>query len=181
MDLTLLHPKIVHLPIALAVLMPLIAGGLVLAWWRGWLPRRVWWIAVLLQGVLVASGFAAMQTGEGDEERVETVLAEHYIEAHEEAAEAFEWAAVALLLLFASGALIPNEKRAKGLAATAAVGTLLVFGLGYRVGEAGGALVYEHGAANAFITAAPAGAGGLPRHLEDRGDGDDDGDHDEHD
>ena len=37
-----LHPKIVHLPIALAVLMPLITAGLLIAWWRDMLPRRAW-------------------------------------------------------------------------------------------------------------------------------------------
>ncbi len=37
----------------------------------------------------------------------------------------------------------------------ACLGTLLVFGLGYRTGEAGGRLVYEHGAAQAY--AGPAG------------------------
>ena len=42
MDTLPLHPKIVHLPIALAVLMPLITAGLLIAWWRDMLPRRTW-------------------------------------------------------------------------------------------------------------------------------------------
>lgn len=71
---------------ALGVLMPLVAGGLLLSWWRGWLPARSWLIAVLLQGVLLGSGAVAMNTGEDEEERVEQVVAEHLIEAHEEAA-----------------------------------------------------------------------------------------------
>ena len=29
------HPMLVHLPIALAVLMPLVSAGLLIAWWRG--------------------------------------------------------------------------------------------------------------------------------------------------
>jgi hypothetical protein len=34
MDTLLFHPKLVHVPMALGVLTPLIAGGLLLAWWR---------------------------------------------------------------------------------------------------------------------------------------------------
>lgn len=156
MDLTLLHPKIVHLPIALAVLMPAIAGGILLAWWRGALPGRAWLIAVLLQGTLAVSGFAALQTGEADEERVEKVVQESAIEAHAEAGEAFVWGAgVAFVLaLGAFGALMMRkEGAAQGAALAAGVAMVVVLGLGYRVGEAGGALVYEHNAARAFLKA----------------------------
>ena len=150
MDLTLLHPKVVHLPIALAVLMPLVAAGLAVAWHRAWLNRRSWVIAVLFQLALVVSSFAAMQTGEIDEERVERVVPEAAIEAHEEAAEVFTWSAAAVLLLMVLPLVIRNESAARRVAAAAAVSTLVLFGLGYRVGEAGGALVYEHHAAQAF-------------------------------
>lgn len=76
---------------ALGVLMPLIAGGLVFAWWRNWLPWRAWLVAVGLQIVLVASGVVALRSGEVEEERVERVVSESLIEAHEEAAEVFVW------------------------------------------------------------------------------------------
>lgn len=89
MDTLPLHPKIVHLPIALAVLMPLITAGLLIAWWRDMLPRRTWWIAVALQAVLVGSGLYARETGEADEERVEARVGEAPLEAHEEAATVF--------------------------------------------------------------------------------------------
>lgn len=149
MNLALLHPQIVHLPIALAVLMPLIAGGLLITWWRAALPRRAWWIAVALQAILVASALAAMRTGEGDEERVERVVPEEAIEAHEEAAEVFLAGAIGVLLLAIAAGAVPRERAAQALAVAATVGTLAVFALGYRVGRAGGALVYEHGAATA--------------------------------
>ena len=35
MEALFFHPKLVHVPIALAVLMPLLSGSLLLAWWRG--------------------------------------------------------------------------------------------------------------------------------------------------
>lgn len=156
MDSLLFHPKIVHIPIALAVLMPLIAGGVALGAWRHSDGRRMWLGVVLLQAVLVGSGAIAMNTGEREEERVEQVVDESFIEAHEEAAEAFVWAAAAVLILMALALALPkNPLRAAALLG-GLVGTLVVFGLAYRAGEAGGALVYEHGAAQAYVGGATA-------------------------
>ena len=160
MDLQPLHPKLVHLPIALAILMPLVAGGLLLAWRRGALPRRTWILAVVAQGLLVVSGVIASRTGERDEERVEAVVAEAAIEAHEEAAETFVFGSAAVLALAVLGALIPRERAAQLVAAAATAGTLAVLFLGYRTGQAGGDLVYRHGAASAWT--APEAAGAIP-------------------
>ena len=79
MDSFLFHPKLVHLPIALAVLMPLVAAGLTFAWWRKWLPARTWVIAIALQAVLVVSGMLALRSGSVEEERVERTVAESFI------------------------------------------------------------------------------------------------------
>ncbi len=108
MDALLFHPKVVHVPMALGVLMPLIAGGLLLAWWRAWLPRRAWLLAVGLQAILVGSGVLALRTGEVEEERVEGVVADRYIESHEEAAEAFVWASGGVLGLMLLAGAPPN-------------------------------------------------------------------------
>ena len=172
MEELLLHPKVVHLPIALAVIMPLLTGGLALAWWRGWLQRRVWVVAIALQALLVASGFAAMETGEIDEERVESVVAERFIEAHEEAAEVFVWSSVGVFILVLGAGLVPKDRIALVAATVATVGTVAVLGLGYRVGEAGGSLVYEHGAASAYTAGAPGSTAPAVR----SGDDDDDDD-----
>jgi uncharacterized membrane protein len=158
MDQLIFHPKVVHLPIALAVLMPLISGGVLLGLWRGWFDRRVWIFVFSLQAVLVGSGVLAMNTGEHEEERVEEVVAERYIEAHEEAAEAFVWASAALLILMAGPLVLKNGNARQALSLVAFLGTLVVFGLGFRTGEAGGKLVYEHGAAQVYVTG-DAGAG----------------------
>ena len=151
MDQLLFHPKLVHLPMALAVLMPLVTGGVLFAWWRGWLDRRVWVLVLLLQALLVGSGALAMNTGETEEERVEQVVAEEYIEAHEEAAEVFVWASAALLLLMALPLALPEGRARQATSLGAFLGTLIVFGLGYSTGEGGGKLVYEHGAAQAHV------------------------------
>jgi len=158
MDTLPLHPKLVHLPIALAVLMPMVSAGLLLAWFRDLLPKRAWVVAVALQAVLLASGVAAMRSGEGEEEAVERVVAESAIEAHEEAAEAFTWTAGGVLLLFAAGLVLPAGA-GRGAATAATAATLVVLFLGYRVGQAGGELVYQHGAASAYTQGGGAGAG----------------------
>jgi uncharacterized membrane protein len=158
MDQFLFHPKVVHLPMALAVLMPLVTGGVLFAWWRGWFDRRVWVIVVLLQATLVGSGFISMNTGEAEEERVEEIVAEQYIESHEEAAEAFVWASAVVLVLMLLPMVLPEGRVRTAAALGACLGTLLVFGLGFKAGEAGGRLVYEHGAAQAYV----ASEGALP-------------------
>jgi uncharacterized membrane protein len=152
MDQLFFHPKVVHLPMALAALMPLVAGGVLFAWWRGWFQRRVWVIVFLLQAVLVGSGAVAMNTGEREEERVEEIVADERIEAHEEAAESFVWASAAVLLLMAVPLVLPEGRGRHAVSIGAFLGTLIVFSLGYQTGEAGGRLVYQHGAAQAYVT-----------------------------
>ena len=167
-----LHPLFVHLPVALAVLMPLLAGALLLGWWRGWLPKRVWALAVGGQALLFASGLLAMRTGETDEERVERVVPEAALEAHEEAAEAFVWSSGAVVLLMLLPLLFQHRGTAGMAALAAAVGSVVVLGLGYRVGKAGGELVYRHGAATAFAVEA-SGQPALPVSSTRRPNGDD--------
>ncbi|MEZ4400748.1 MAG: DUF2231 domain-containing protein [Kofleriaceae bacterium] len=170
-----LHPKLVHLPIALAVIMPLLSLGLLLMWIRGVLPRRTWFIALGLQAMLVGSAYLALRTGEDDEERVEAVVPEAALEAHEEAAEVFLGGAVVALALVGAAAGLRREGAARIVAGGAVVATLVVLGLGYRVGEAGGALVYRHGAGSVFATGGGAGAGpGAGPATTTRGDDDDD-------
>jgi hypothetical protein len=144
-----LHPAVVHLPIALAVVIPLLALLAAAAIQIGFLPQRSWLGLVLLQALLVGSAFAALETGEDQEERVERVVAERHIEAHEEAAERFLWLAGLGLAVVAAG-LVPGRAGAVGrIAATAA--SLGVLAAGVAVGHSGGELVYVHGAASAYV------------------------------
>lgn len=153
-----LHPKLVHLPIALAVLMPLVTAGLLLAWWRDLLPRRAWWGAVILQALLLGSGGASFKSGEADEEKVERLVGEAPIETHEEAATVFMVGAGVTLALVVAAALVPLAL-AKAVAAAATLATVAVLYLGFRVGEAGGRLVYQHNAGAAYSQPAPGGGG----------------------
>jgi len=173
MDLSLLHPKLVHLPLALAVLVPLFATGVAIAWWRKKLPRGAWWIVVAMQVLLAGSAFAAKQAGEAAEERVEHVVSEHVIEEHAEAAEAFTIAAAVMTVPFLLAAFVKKEPLALKIAAVAAVASCLPLGLAVNAGHSGGELVYEHGAANAYI--GPSGeAAAAAAASEHHGDDDDD-------
>ncbi len=172
------HPQIVHVPMALAVLMPLIAGGALLAWKREWFSSRIWLVAVLFQTILIGSSLAALQSGEDDEELVENVVAHRYVEEHEEAAELFTVAAGALGALMLIP-LTPFGRRWRlGLASISTAGTLVVFVLGYQTGQAGGELVYTHGAAEAHRSQTPESPQTQPQEAKGNGheherDGDD--------
>ncbi|MBI3204036.1 MAG: hypothetical protein HYZ29_21035 [Myxococcales bacterium] len=145
-----LHPVIVHIPVALAVLMPLIAGGLLLATWRKWLPARAWAMALALQAVLAIGGFAAMNTGEREEDRVEKVVPEAALEAHEDAGKRFMIGAIAVLALAAVPMFLRRDSLKVAAMGAATAGTLAVVALGYDVGHKGGKLVYVEGATKAY-------------------------------
>lgn len=162
-----LHPAIVHIPIGLAFVLPLVATAVTWAVWRRRGPR--WAIGILfgLQLIVVAGGLAAMQTGEQDEERVERVVPERYIEQHADAGEAFVWGAGVAAALGLAALVLPGATMRWSMPLVVA-STIVVLVLGWRAGERGGALVYEHGAAAAHVPAksqppAPPLVGSEPR------------------
>jgi uncharacterized membrane protein len=161
-----LHPAAVHLPIALAILIP---GFAILGTWliaREFLPTRSWSLIVLLQALLVCFGWLALETGEDQADRVERVVAERHIEAHEEAAERFLILAGIGLIVNAAG-LLPQRKGSLGRIA-GTVASLVVLAAGVSTGRLGGELVYKHGAASAYIdNAGTASSSGPERHFED--------------
>jgi uncharacterized membrane protein len=159
-----LHPAVVHLPLGLAMLMPALATGFAWAIWTGRVRARAWLAVVALQALLLATGLVALKTGGAEEERVEAVVRESAIHRHEEAAEQFVWAAGITLALAGLGFVGRRPLALRGLTGAAVVATLVVAGLGLRVGHAGGQLVYVHGAASAY---APAPSGAPPREAHD--------------
>ena len=168
-----LHPALVHVPLGLAFVVPLVAAGIAFALWRGLLPRRGWLVLVVLQAVLVAGGAVALKTGEQEEDRVERVVGEAVLHRHEEAAEVFLWVAAVVLAAAAAVLVLPARLATAGAFAVLA-GTLVVTALAVRTGQAGGELVYRHGAASAY-GGAPAGAAAVPASVsQERG-----GDHDD--
>ncbi len=161
-----LHPAVVHLPIALAILIPGFAILGIILIGKEVLPPRSWSLIVLLQALLVGFGWLALETGEEQADRVERVVAEQHIEEHEEAAERFLILAGIGLLINAAG-FLPERKGSLGRIA-GTVASLVVLAAGVATGRLGGELVYEHGAANAYIgNATTPGSSAPQRHFED--------------
>lgn len=146
-----LHALIVHMPIALTVLVPLlvlVAFGVGRRWMK---PHHAWALPVGGLALLLISGLVAEKTGEQEEDRVEKIVPEAAFETHEEAAELFVLVTGGVLVL-AAGGLLPN-RIGSAMRVAGAIGTLGVLGAGWNVGHSGGKLVYEHNAGAAYSTA----------------------------
>jgi hypothetical protein len=88
------------------------------------------------------------RTGEGQEEKVEKVVAESAIHQHEEGGERFLVLSGVLLLVTAGGLLDGAPGRIARLGAIA--GALALAAVVAQVGHTGGQLVYRDGAASAY-------------------------------
>lgn len=144
-----LHPAIVHFPIVLAILTPIVALGALWAIRKGARPLRAWGITTALLAALVASSWLAIETGEEQEDRVKPAVPKGVVHEHEEAAESFLYLAGAVLLVSAAGLIhVPAIGRTARILGTA--GTLVLVGAGWKVGHTGGELVYKHGAASVY-------------------------------
>lgn len=150
-----IHPALVHLPVGVALVVPLVALGLALALWKRRLPTAAFAVVVGLQLAVLCAGFASYVTGGNDQEKVQKVVAPELIEAHEEAAELFLWGQ-GLSLVLSAAVLLAQGQAAKVAPALAVLAALGVAGLAVRAGHRGGELVYRYGAAAAH--AAKAGA-----------------------
>lgn len=156
-----LHPAIVHLPLGLAVVAPLLALGIALAIRRGALPPRSWVIVVGLQAMLLGGGVLALRSGEQDEERVEDRVAESAVERHEALAERFVWSAGGTLALGAAVLVLRSPAATATLMAATTLAAVATAGLGLQVGHAGGAIV--HGPGGTAVATADAAAGARER------------------
>ncbi len=150
-----LHPALVHVPLGLAVVMPIVAVAVAVALWRGKLPRGALALVAGLQLVLAGSAFVAMQLGQREAKAAAEVAPRNAIEDHEEAAESLVWFSAGVLAVSILALLVP-ARRAPLLAALTAAGTLVVAGLAFDAGRKGGELVFRYGAGSrAEPTAAP--------------------------
>jgi hypothetical protein len=148
----------VHFPIVLMTLLPVVAGVALWVIRRGAKPTKAWLVPMALAAALSFSAWLSVETGEQEEDRVEKVVSEAAIDTHAVAAERFLLLTVAMAGLAAVG-LFNNRlgSVARGASVVAAAG--LVFS-GYQVGHSGGELVYQHGAASAYVGSA--GSGEVP-------------------
>lgn len=162
------HPFLVHVPLALALVLPWLALGVLLAIGKGALPGRTWSIVFVLQLVLTGSGFVAMESGEEEEERVEELVPHDPMEHHEENGERFAKWNVPVLLFTLLPLVVFRQRHGPRLAlmAISLAGMALAAFFGVQTGQSGGALVYEHQAARAYQTTPnmPAPTG-IPAHT----------------
>lgn len=148
-----LHPALVHLPLGLAFVIPVLAVGFGWALWKERIQPKAWVAIVALQAVLLGAGLLAMNTGEREEDRVERIVPESALEQHEEYAEQFVWASGVTLIL--AGLVLAPRKRSltRSLTVATVAGTVIVAAAAVRVGHAGGRLVYVHNAGAAYTSA----------------------------
>lgn len=152
-----LHPLVVHFPVVLVILLPIVAVVALWAIRRGARPRLAW-LAPLAVGVaLTLSAFVAVRTGSAQEERVERVVPRAALHGHEEAAERFLVLSGVLTLIAAAGLARGTIGQAGRLLTTA--GAVALVAAGVQVGHSGGTLVYRDGAASAYSASAGVGAG----------------------
>lgn len=140
-----LHPALVHLPLGLALVMPLLIVALLVG--RRHFGSPVVFLAAGLQAMLVAGAVVAKETGEDAEHEAEEQGApRRVIHEHEERAELFTVLA-GLGLIALGGAAVAGQRRAAlpllGVAGVLSVGTAIQ---GVRTGHEGGELVFEYGA-----------------------------------
>lgn len=145
-----LHPIVVHFPIVLSILLPVVAVGSLWAIHRGARPMRAWGVAIAVAAALTLSAFVAVETGEDQEERVEKVVAESRLDAHADAGETLYFISIGVLAVLALG-LMPGDK-GRIARYVGAVGTLTVAAAAFKVGMTGGDLVYKYNAASAYVT-----------------------------
>ena len=165
-----LHPAVIHFPIVLAVVLPIVAlvGTIVVR--RGVAPLKGWGVAVLLAAALAGSAWVATETGEEQEERVERVVGERALDSHQDSAKLFTIAAAVVVVISLAG-LRRGALGAFARGVTLA-GSLVLVGMAFNVGRLGGELVYRHGAASAYTrgptTNAAGGEVGAPVGDRDR-------------
>lgn len=155
-----IHPLIVHLPLVLTFILPVLILIFAVMIKKQKLHRSGWLIIVGMQLLVVISGYISLETGENEERRVEKVVAKSLIHEHEEAAEIFVGASVVALVLSIGAFFLRKEKAFAVQLGIAAVSLLAAF-LAYRTGKLGGELVYVHGAASVY-TDSPSPEGLLP-------------------
>lgn len=149
-----LHALIVHMPIALTVLVPLLVLVALMAGTRWMKPHHAWFLPVGGLALLLVSGLVAEKTGEEEEDTVEKIVPKQAIHTHEEAAELFVLVTGGVLVI-AAGGLLPN-RIGSAMRMAGAIGTLGVLAAGWNVGHSGGKLVYEHNAGAAYSPTVPA-------------------------
>lgn len=145
-----LHPIMVHMPMALVILLPVITliAFFVFKKSENITGKKMMVYVGIFHLFLTISTFISLETGEAEEDRVERVVAERYIEIHEHKAEAFMSAtSIALVAVFIAAFLFADKFFTPTMIMVMLMQGVLIY-LGYQVGHSGGELVYIHNSAS---------------------------------
>lgn len=139
METVLSHPATVHVPLALAVLIPI---AFVLAWWateKNWLPENFGWVFVGLAALVLGSSAFAFITGE--QSKVMSAAKPELLASHEQRAQVF--CAVWVVILFIAG-LTQSIGKSRALGSRGVLLLLLILQavLGVQLGRLGGQIVF---------------------------------------
>lgn len=144
-----LHPFLAHIPLVLALFMPIILGVSIFLIFKKKVPSQGWWVAVCIQLLVVIFSYIALSSGEAEEDLVANYVSKSFISKHENMAEVFSGLSVILL-----GVLIVTnfveEKVAKKLRIIAALFSVVPLGMGLYTGRLGGEIAYAYGGAQAY-------------------------------
>lgn len=150
-----LHLAIVRVPLGIAAVLPLVAGGVAWGVWRKRLPRGALAVLTLLQVGAAGAALVAVRTGLRDEAFVAAAVPEALVDAHAQAGWLFLFAACLVMVVSLGAMLVRDDAAAARLGLAVAAGALLLAVLAVRVGHLGGQLDYDHDAAAAFARDPP--------------------------
>lgn len=161
-----LHPFFVHLPIAIAILLPFFIGGSI------WFYRKneenanqIWYFAAISLVIMSIFTIFSVISGEVAEEILEKLINEEAIEKHEEIAELFAMVVYAVTGLSLFLFIFKGKLRQNFLYALFAL-SLGVLGMALYTGKTGGAVGHEAGGASKLHQAIK-DAGGDWKSLEE--------------
>ncbi len=139
-----LHPMLVHFPIVLTALMPVLLIAFLIAERKMWATEKIWFLALGLSLLTPLSTFLAMRAGENDEELVEKVVRENLIEVHAEWGEWVLWMGIAVFICLLASMIFKKIKILKVLPILISLAAIFPV---VQAGHSGGELVYKYNAA----------------------------------
>jgi len=144
-----LHPSVVHFPIVLGFILPILALVFAFMIKKGKMQMSSWLIIVALSVLTVGMGYLSLETGENEEDRVEKVVDKVHIQKHEQYAEIFVGVAVVGMVISVLAFFLNVNLQFPIQLLTVLVLSVAAF-FAYKAGSLGGELVYGHGAARAY-------------------------------
>lgn len=139
MNLPIPHAGLVHMPLALALLIPLMYALAWLSVKKDWLGENVWYGVIFFTIVQLVSLAVGLQSGEGAE--FTSSAAGEAVERHEHAAEAFFYVWIILGILLIGSPWLRGKKHSWILEAVVIVLFVAQGYLAFSTGHLGGELI----------------------------------------